>query len=394
MNAGKFDVPKGDAVALTQALTRIDSRNPTLAPGAPGEGPIALVLADILENWGFTVAVEDTGDGRLNLFAEIGPKYTETLIFAGHLDTVGVEGMTHPPFDARIEGDRLYGRGSADMKSGVAAMCCAALAAFEECGSNAKRRIVIAAVTDEEYESRGMRAFLLETGIKAECAILTEPTRLAINPAHRGFVWMEIEFTGRAAHGSRHDIGIDAIRHAGLVLAELDELDFGKLQTKKHPLLGRGSLHASTISGGLGLSTYPDRCVLRIERRTIPGETADDAMREVHDALESVRARRPEISATVRLIGAQLPSDVSVDAPVVKMLERGLKAAGMPVAVEGMSAWTDAALLNEAGIAAICFGPGDIGLAHAAEEYVPVSEIRQATAVLTNVAREWMMEKD
>jgi acetylornithine deacetylase len=217
---------------------------------------------------------------------------------------------------------------------------------------------------------------------------------MAINPAHRGFVWMEIDFTGRAAHGSRHDLGIDAIRHAGLVLAELDQLDSGTLQLNKHKLLGRGSLHASTISGGTGLSTYPDRCVLKVERRTIPGETAEDALREIHDACERVRAQHPELLANVRLIGAQLPSDVSTDAPVVKMLERGLEAAGLPVSVEGMSAWTDAALLNEAGIAAVCFGPGDIGLAHAAEEYVPVSEIRQATEVLTNVAREWMMEND
>ncbi|HUQ49020.1 MAG TPA: ArgE/DapE family deacylase [Gemmatimonadaceae bacterium] len=391
MSAGRTEVPKGDAVALTQALTRIDSRNPTLAPGAPGEGPIASALSHILSAWGFDVTVANTASGRPNVVARIGPANTPAMMFAGHLDTVGVEGMTHPPFDAAIEGDRLYGRGSADMKSGVAAMCCAALAAFEECGSDAKRQIVVAAVTDEEYESIGMLA-LIATGVTAECAILTEPTRLAINPAHRGFVWMEIEFTGRAAHGSRHDIGIDAIRHAGLVLAELDELDAGKLRTRSHSLLGRGSLHASTISGGTGLSTYPDRCVLKVERRTIPGETADDALREVDDALEAVRARRPGLSATVRLIGAQLPSDVGVDAPVVKMLERGLKAAGMPVAVEGMSAWTDAALLNEAGITAICFGPGDIGLAHAAEEYVPVSEIRQATAVLTHVGREWMME--
>jgi acetylornithine deacetylase len=393
MSAGKIEAPKGDAVALTQALTRIDSRNPTLAPGAPGEGPVALALADILTDWGFDVTVADSAAGRPNVVARIGPPNTRAMMFAGHLDTVGVEGMTHPPYEATIDGDKLYGRGSADMKSGVAAMCCAALAAFDDCGSSAKRQIIIAAVTDEEYDSIGMRA-LLDSGVTAECAILTEPTRLAINPAHRGFVWMEIEFIGRAAHGSRHDLGIDAIRHAGLVLAELDELDSGKLQVSKHKLLGRGSLHASTISGGTGLSTYPDRCVLKVERRTIPGETAEGAMREIHDACERVRARRPELSATVRLIGAQLPSDVSPDAPVVKMLERGLKVAGLPVAVEGMSAWTDAALLNEAGIAAICFGPGDIGLAHAAEEYVPVSEIRQATEVLTNVAREWMMEND
>lgn len=393
MSAGKIEITKGDAVALTQALTRIDSRNPTLAPGAPGEGPIASALANRLEGWGFDVALVDSASGRPNLVARIGPPDTKALMFAGHLDTVGVEGMSHQPFAADIEGDRLYGRGSADMKSGISAMCCGALAAFEECGSSARRHVIIAAVTDEEYESLGMRA-LLASGVTADCAILTEPTRLAICPAHRGFVWIEIEFTGRAAHGSRYDIGVDAIRHAGLVLAELDELDAGPLRSKTHPLLGRGSLHASTISGGIGMSTYPDRCILSVERRTIPGESADDALGEVRNAIERVRARRPELAATIRLIAAQLPSDVRADAKVVRMLERGLQEAGMPAPLEGLSAWTDAALLNEAGIAAICFGPGDIALAHSAEEYVPVGEIRSATEVLTNVAREWMMEND
>jgi len=393
VSAGKIVVPRGDVVALTQALTRIDSRNPTLAPGAPGEGPIAIAFGDVLQSWGFHVELQESAPGRPNLVARIGPPDSPALMFAGHLDTVGVEGMSHSPFGGDITGDRLYGRGSADMKSGVAAMCCAALAAFEKAGSSAKNQIIVAAVTDEEYESLGMRA-LLDSGLKAECAILTEPTRLAICPAHRGFVWIEIEFTGRAAHGSRYDIGVDAIRHAGLVLAELDELDATTLHKKTHPLLGRGSLHASTISGGIGLTTYPDRCTLAVERRTIPGETADGAIREVEDACNRVRARRPDLSVSVRLIGGQLPSDVSVDAPVVRMMERALNRAGMSPSVEGLSAWTDAALLNEAGIAAICFGPGDIALAHAAEEYVPVGEIERATEVLTSVALEWMTETD
>ncbi|MEP6509837.1 MAG: M20/M25/M40 family metallo-hydrolase, partial [Gemmatimonadales bacterium] len=151
---------------------------------------------------------------------------------------------------------------------------------------------------------------------------------------------------------------------------------------------------ASTISGGIGLTTYPDRCMLTVERRTIPGETAASAMREVEDACNRVRARRPDLSTNVRLIGAQLPSDVSVNAPVVSMMKKALRAAGSAVSIEGLSAWTDAALLNEAGIAAICFGPGDIALAHAAEEYVPVSEIERATEVLTSVALEWMTETD
>jgi acetylornithine deacetylase len=247
-------------------------------------------------------------------------------------------------------------------------------------------------VADEEYASIGMRA-LVAGGVTAEAAILTEPTRLAICPAHRGFVWAELEFTGRAAHGSRYDIGVDAIRHAALVLAELDNLDATILPRTTHRLLGRGSLHASRIEGGSGLSTYPDRCLLVVERRTLPGETAEDAMTELREACDRVRARRPELNAQIRLIEAQSPSDVSVDAPVVEMLRRAIVAEGAEPSIEGMSAWTDAAVLNGAGIPAICFGPGDIGLAHAAEEFVPIEEIERATAVLARLARDWLSEK-
>jgi acetylornithine deacetylase len=300
--------------------------------------------------------------------------------------------MTHDPFSADMNGGRIYGRGSCDMKSGVAAMCVGALRAYRLAGNSPKRQIVIAAVADEEYESLGMRA-LLDSGIHAECAVLTEPTKLAICPAHRGFVWIEIAFTGRAAHGSRYDVGIDAIRHAGLLLAELDALEAGPLHTRSHTLLGRPSLHASTIVGGIGMSTYPDRCILRIERRTIPGESEQTAVDEVTSALERVRARRPQIEASVKLIAAQQPSDVAPDALVVRMLETALKAEAMPAKIEGLSAWTDAALLNAAGISAVCFGPGDIALAHAAEEFVPVDEIEKATMVLQRVAFEWMTEQ-
>jgi acetylornithine deacetylase len=310
-------------------------------------------------------------------------------MFAGHLDTVGVEGMTHQPWAADIRDGRLYGRGSCDMKSGVAAMCVAALSAYDELGEAATKQIVVAVVSDEEYESIGMRA-LLASGIRADHAILTEPTRLAVCPAHRGFVWAEIEFTGRAAHGSRYDIGVDAIRHAALVLAELDSFETEILTARTHPLLGRASLHASTISGGIGMSTYPDRCVLAIERRTLPGESPDEVMNEIHAACDRVKARDQRLDASVRLLTTQAPSDVREDAPVVKMVEAALTAESMTARLEGLSAWTDAALLNEAGIPAICFGPGDIGLAHAAEEYVPVTEIEAATAVLARVAREWM----
>ena len=343
----------------------------------------------MLSRWGFKAELQESAPGRPNVVARIGPPGSPALMFAGHLDTVGVEGMTHAPWDADSRDGRIYGRGSCDMKSGVAAMCVAALAASEKIGADSQRQIVVAVVTDEEYESLGMRA-LIASGVRAEHAILTEPTRLAICPAHRGFVWAELDFTGRAAHGSRYDIGVDAIRHAALVLAELDRFESDVLTRRTHALLGHASLHASTITGGIGMSTYPDHCRLAIERRTLPGETTDQVMREIHEACDRVRSRDSRLNSAVRLIAAQAPSDVAPDAPVVQMLREALAGEGLEAPIEGLSAWTDAALLNEAGIPAICFGPGDIGLAHAAEEYVPVRDIEHATAVLERVALEWM----
>jgi acetylornithine deacetylase len=230
---------------------------------------------------------------------------------------------------------------------------------------------------------------LLDAGIRAEAAIIGEPTRLAICTAHRGFAWFDITVQGRAAHGSRYDIGVDAITNAALLLAELDTLEQTRERGLRHPLLGRGSLHASTVRGGSGISTYPELCNLSIERRTLPGESADLALREILDAIERVRAKRSDFAAEVTLTNAQLPSDVPVDSPVVRLLVGGLKAEGVETQIEGLSAWTDAALLNAAGIPTICFGPGDISLAHAAEESVPVAEIEQATRVLSRVVREW-----
>jgi acetylornithine deacetylase len=380
-------VTRGDAVALTRELVRIDSRNPSLVPNGPGEHAVATALADILQSWGFRVEMIDAASGRPNVVARVGPGQpnARTLMFNGHIDVVGVDGMVHDAWAAEEKDGRMYGRGSADMKSGVAAMCAAAARAIDQAPDV---EIVIAAVVDEEYESAGTRD-LVARGIRADAAIVTEPTRLSIMPAHLGFVWVDVTTHGRAAHGSRWEIGVDAIRHAGLFLAELDRIDAEELPKRGHSLLGRPSVHASLIEGGTGMSTYPDRCVVRIERRTIPGETPAQVVAELEAACARVAARRPTFRADVTMTFAQEPSDVAVDAPIVKALESALGESEEPVRVEGMSAWTDAALLNAAGIPAICFGPGDIALAHSAEEWVPVDEIERATKVLTRLAVQW-----
>ena len=378
-------IPRGDAVALARALIQIDSRNPTLARDSAGEGECAHALASVLEDWGFAVEVTATPPGRPNVVARLGPDGSPALMLNGHLDVVGVEGMTHEPFAAEVRGNRIYGRGSADMKAGLAAMC---VAAVNGVMSAARRQILITAVVDEEYESLGMRA-LIDSGVRADAAIITEPTRLAICPAHRGFAWFDVSLRGRAAHGSRYDLGVDAITHAGLLLAELDQLERTRDTWARHPLLGRGSLHASKIHGGVGMSTYPEQCDLAIERRTLPGESTEKALLEITDACARVKARRPDFDARVTLSTAQLPSEVPPEAPIVRRMRDALERENMPVTIEGFSAWTDAALFNEAGIPAICFGPGDISLAHAAEEFVPVEEIGVATRVLTRLVQDW-----
>jgi acetylornithine deacetylase len=380
------EIPAGDARALARALVRIDSRNPGLTPGGAGEAACVALLRRVLGEWGFRTEVHEALPGRPNLLARIGAtSATRRLMFSGHLDVVGADGMTHAPFEGEERGGRLYARGAADMKGGVAAMCAAAWRAAQ---GPLGGEIVVALTADEEYESAGTRA-MLERGERADAAIVGEPTRLEIMPAHRGFVWIEVEVSGRAAHGSRWDVGVDAIRHAGLLLSELDRVDAEELPRREHPLLGRASLHASTIAGGIGMSTYPDRCVVRLERRTLPGERAEEVVAEIERACDAVRARRPGFAAEVRLLMTQGPSDVATDSAIVHELAGALRACDEPVHIAGMSAWTDAALLNAAGIPAICFGPGDISLAHAAEEYIPLDEIDRATSVLDVLARRW-----
>jgi acetylornithine deacetylase len=382
-------VARGDAVALCRELVAIDSRNPSLVANAPGEGAVARALGDVLRAWGFRVHLYDVAPGRPNVTARIGGDETHSgesaLMFNGHIDVVDVAGMAHAPWDSRVRDGRIYGRGSSDMKAGVAAMCAAAARAADEQPSH---EIIVAAVADEEFASLGTRA-LIAQGVRAKAAIVTEPTGLAIMPAHRGFVWADVVAHGRAAHGSRWDIGVDAIRHAGLVLAELDRFDNEELPKRMHPLLGRPSIHASLIEGGAGMSTYPDKCTLRLERRTIPGESPDQVQHEIEAICRRAGTGRADFRADVSVTLSQEPSDVVVDAPIVRALADEMRKAGEPVRIEGMSAWTDAALLNSAGIPAICFGPGDMSLAHSDEEWVSVDEIERATRVLTQLALTW-----
>jgi acetylornithine deacetylase len=375
-----------DPVLLTQSLVAIDSRNPDLVTGGPGESACANYLADVLSEWGFAVSVQEIAPNRSNVLARIGPSGKSPLVLNGHLDVVGTDNMVHEPFAPDIRNDRIYGRGSTDMKSGIACMCVAAARAATR-GALASE-IIIAAVCDEEFASLGTRT-LLANGLHASGAIVTEPTRLSVCPGHRGFAWIRVDLAGHAAHGSRYDIGVDAITHAGLLLAAIDRFDSTTLPGRAHKLLGRPSTHASMIEGGTGWSTYPETCTLRIERRTVPGETGESVRAEIQTLCDQLKSERSSFNATVMLELYQPASDLAVDAPLTRAVVSALESEKLPTTVEGLSCWTDAALFNEAGIPALCFGPGDIALAHSAEEWVTLDDIQHATAVLESVCRSW-----
>lgn len=368
-----------DPVALAEALVRIDSRNPSLVPGAPGERACAEFLAGVLQSWGFAVDLQDVEPGRSNVIARVGPTAVSPLVLNGHLDVVGVDGMSHAPFEPVIRDGNLYARGSTDMKAGIAAMCVAAARAHVR--GALEREIIVAAVCDEEFASIGTRA-LLAGGLRAAGAIITEPTRLAVVPAHKGFAWLEVTVHGRAAHGSRYDVGIDANRMAARFLMALDRFEREVLTTRTHPLLGRASVHAPIVQGGTGWSTYAEQTVVRLERRTLPGEQAEQTHAEIQQLLDALHADDPTFTATCTLGGAQPPLDLALDHPLVTTLQASCRAHGVAGEVDGLFCWTDAALFAEAGIPALCFGPGDIARAHSATEWVEVAQIEAAAAIL------------
>ncbi len=374
----------GDPIALARLLVGIPSVNPVLEKGGAGEAAMAECCAHLLEAWGFDVRIVEIEPRRPNVVARLdgtGP----TLLLNGHLDTVGVEGMTVEPFAGSLEGGRLWGRGACDMKGGIAALLSAA---HRLSAAGPRPGITVALTADEEHASVGMAALVAddEVGL-ADFAIVCEPTGLSVMPAHKGFVWMEVEFRGRAAHGSRPDTGIDAIRHAGLYLAALDAHAAELVRRPPHPLLGHGSFHAGTIHGGTAESVYPDRCTLLLERRTLPDETPEQVVVDFTAVLDRVRGAEPSVSATLRMTLARPGTAVPAEGVLVEGLRAAAVAEDAPASVEGMTAWVDAAFLNEAGVPAVCYGPGSIEQAHTADEWIDVEEISVCARVLERFAR-------
>ena len=335
-----------------------------------------------MRSLGMTVEMQEVEPGRPNVIGVLeGREPGRTLMLCGHLDTVGVEGMA-APFEPLERDGRLYGRGAQDMKAGVAAMIdavrVAALEGFD------RGRIVVAAVVDEEYASVGADARVGRWG--ADMAVVTEPTDLNVAVAHKGFAWIEIETHGVAAHGSRPRDGRDAILAMGRVLRELEALDRELQSRPAHPLMGTASLHASLIGGGQELSSYPARCTLQMERRTLPGESGELAGAEVAGILDRLRRDDPGFAAEMRVTFSRPPYELPQSHHLPDLLGSVLTGLGRRPATVGMSFWTDAAVLGESGIPTVLFGPGGAGL-HGREEYVIVSDVLLCRDALAALAR-------
>jgi acetylornithine deacetylase len=370
-----------DTLELLARLVAIDSVNPSLVPGGAGEREIAGFVSAWARESGLPADVLEGTPGRPSVVVRArGNGGGRALLLCGHYDTVTVEGMREP-HTPRVDGDRLYGRGAYDMKAGVAA---ALIACREAAGLGLAGDVIVAAVADEEHASLGVQEVLRE--VRADAAIVTEPTELEVVVAHKGFVWSEVEVTGRAAHGSRPHLGVDAIVKAAPILTAIGALD-ETLAAATHPLLGRASVHASTIDGGAELSSYPARCLLRLERRTLPGESGADVEAELGALLDACRAADAALEAAQRTLLVREPFEVPQEAEVVALVQAAAtQALGAPPPIGGASYWADAAFIAAAGIPTVMFGPGGDG-AHAAEEWVSVSDTKAVARTLVAVAQ-------
>jgi acetylornithine deacetylase len=357
---------------LAAELIAVDSVNPTLAATGGGEAAAANVLANWLERAGLEVTVDEVAPGRPNVVAVArGSGGGRTLLLNGHLDTVG---LLEPDggLDARVEGGRLYGRGSYDMKASLAAIA----SACADCVRRGLRGdVIVTAVADEEAGSIGTEALLGRW--RADAAIVAEPTDERLCIAHRGWLAFDIETPGRAAHGSRPDLGIDSIAKMGGVLVAIEALDRTLQDGQPHPLLGTGSVHASLIEGGQEYSSYPARCLLQGERRTIPGERRDAVEAELRELLG-------DSGGSIAFPFGRDPMEVSADEEIVRIVQGHIGSR----AVHGAPFWTDAALFTEAGIPAVLFGPRGDG-AHAAVEWVDLASVERCRDLYVAVAAEF-----
>ena len=368
-------VPASEVTRLLADLVAIESVNPDLVPGATGESKIA----DFCQRWmtahGLEVERLESRPGRPSVVGVArGTGGGRSLMLNGHYDTVSLGGFVGEP---RVEDGRLVGRGAYDMKSGVAAaMMTAARARRQRLGGD----VIVACVADEEHSSWGTEEVLMR--YTADAGIVTEPSELQAVLSHKGFAWFDITILGRAAHGSRPDLGIDAITKAGHALVALEKWGARLRLGRQHPVLGPATVHASLIGGGEEASSYPASCTITIEVRTLPGQTGAAVETELRDVLGRLSQTVPDFRWRISRGLERNPFEADRESPIVRtLLSEAEQALGRPAVVRGEPFWTDCALMRDAGIPCLMFGASGGG-AHAADEWVDLASVETLTEIL------------
>jgi acetylornithine deacetylase len=360
------------------------------APSISGdEKPAVDVLASWLDKAGFDVTIEDAAPGRPNLVVSHGKGEGQTLLLTGHSDTVPIgEGWSKDPYGAEIDGDRLYGRGSCDMKAGLAGMALTMLG-IKRAMPDLEGKLVFAACVDEEMNGIGTQA-AIKAGLPADWAVIGEPTELQPIRACKGDCYFEVEIRGVAAHAGSPDEGVNAIGAAATAI-RIAEAHDRELRHHRHNLLGSPTMSVGTISGGMIVSAVPDRCSVWIDRRLLPNESGESALASFRDMLDRDMDRRDGLSHQVALRMELPPSEVDENHPLVQAVARAGRDSGGPnVAVGGWGAASDGGyLMRDAKIPTVLFGPGSItGQAHRPDEYVSIGQtIVAAKTYLTLAAR-------
>ncbi len=361
---------------------KIPSINPTGT-----EEEIAHFIFDWSRKNGLEAKLDEKLTGRPNVYVTLkGAKTKPRILFNGHMDVVPVgSGWKHEPFGAEVEGDELYGRGSSDMKAGLASALVAAKALLDS-GVKLNGEMVIDCVMDEEGPGRGT-VQALKRGIPSNYGVVCEPTRLQVVTASKGAVDFELTVTGRAAHSSAPQEGLNAIVKMTEVIRGIER--YSKTLSKtSHPLLGHPTISVDRIEGGVSTWIVPESCSVVVDRRTLPGETVEGVKAEIVALVRQLRKEDQELTLDLKVIQGDTSAEISQDEEIVKVFEQEGKAVlGKKVPVKGLSGTTDARfMINDYGIPTVIFGPGDLSTAHKPDEYASLRGVHQAAQIYVGVA--------
>ena len=377
-------------LALLHDLVAIPSVNRRLAPDGSGETAIAEFCRRWLEQRGFVVEwLEDTPGSPTLVAVVTGTGGGKTLLLNGHLDTVGVESYIGDPFSAVVEDGKIYGRGTFDMKGSLAAMLISAARAARDPVAGT---VVVTLVSDEEFGSIGTEEalrWIVTSGLHVDGAVVAEPSELELTIAHRGFAWFELELTGRAAHGSQPERGIDAIAGATALLPALDAWGRTLASGDGHELVGTGTVRVAMISGGVNAATVAPTCRITIERRFLPGEHVDAVEDELLAVIREALKNAPELTFALTRLVARAAFEGDPQSDIVQSLRAATKVIrGTPAVMRGEPFWTDAALIADSGVPCVVFGV-DGGGAHSDREWVTADSLEALTSILEATIRDF-----